>query len=302
VLAKLAVDSDKALAPFAAVREHVADYIVQSNTVAKASANQRGALARNLQLFPPFLERLGPAMERIAHFADETTPVFTDLGIAAPAINQAFTHLPAFSNSSSTFFKNLGKTSKLSGPALVAAQPLLGRLQALGAAAKPFSGSFSELLTSLRNTGGLERLLDFIFLGAGAANGYDSLGHFLRTEGVGDICLSYVIKQAAACNQHLFATGAPKTTATASSAGTSGMGVVMARTLAVLQGATPAQALAKYPGAVPTPGETVAGTSQAGGGAAAHPVGGSTAGTTYYKPSAEGSEAGGLLLNYLLGN
>jgi hypothetical protein len=40
----------------------------------------------------------------------------------------------------------------------------------------------------------------------------------------------------------------------------------------------------------------------AGTGTAAHPVGGSTAGTTYYKPSAEGSEAGGLLLNYLLGN
>ncbi len=26
-------------------------------------------------------------------------------------------------------------------------------------------------------------MLDFIFLGAGTANGYDALGHFLRTEG-----------------------------------------------------------------------------------------------------------------------
>ncbi len=38
------------------------------------------------------------------------------------------------------------------------------------------------------------------------------------------------------------------------------------------------------------------------GSSKAQPVGGSTAGTTYYSPSAEGSEAGGLLLNYLLGN
>jgi hypothetical protein len=82
------------------------------------------------------------------------------------------------------------------------------------------------------------------------------------------------------------------------------MGVVMARTLAVLQGATPAQAIAKYPGAVPTPGETpVCSSSGAGSSSAsAQPVGGSTAGTTYYKPAGEGSEAGGLLLNYLLGN
>jgi ABC-type transporter Mla subunit MlaD len=302
VLAKLAVDSDKALAPFAAVRQRVADYIVQSNTIAKATAAHRGALARNLQLFPPFLEQLGPAMERIGRFADETTPVFTDLGKAAPGINQAFTHLPAFSNSSSIFFKNLGKTAKLSGPALVAAQPLLARLQALGAAAKPFSGSFSELFTSLRNTGGLERLLDFIFLGTGASNGYDALGHFLRTEGVGTICLSYVIKPAAACNQHLFSSGISTTTATAASVGSSGVGTVMARTLAVLQGATPAQADAKYPGAISTPGESPPSRSGGGSGATAHPVGGSTAGTTYYKPSAEGSEAGGLLLNYLLGN
>jgi phospholipid/cholesterol/gamma-HCH transport system substrate-binding protein len=302
VLAKLAVDSDKALAPFAAVRQRVADYIVQSNTVAKATAAHRGALARNFELFPPFLEQLGPSMERLGRFAEETTPVFTDLGIAAPGINQAFTNLPAFSNSSTTFFKNLGQTSKLSGPALVAAQPLLARLQALGSAAKPFSGSLSELFTSLRNTGGIERLLDFIFLGAGAANGYDSLGHFLRTEGVATLCLSYVPIQATGCNQHLFSSGNNKTTASASSFDPRTTGVVMARTLAVLKGATPAQALAKYPGAVPTAGEAPATGSPAGGGAAARPVGGSTAGTTYYKPSGEGSEAGGLLLNYLLGN
>jgi ABC-type transporter Mla subunit MlaD len=302
VLAQLAVDSDKALAPFAAVRQRVADYIVQSNTLAKATAAHRGALARNLQLFPPFLEQLGPAMERIGRFAEETTPVFANLGIAAPGINQAFTHLPAFSNSSATFFKNLGKTSKLSGPALVAAQPLLNRLQALGAAAKPFSGSFSELLTSLRNTGGLERLMDFIFLGAGAANGYDALGHFLRTEGVGSICLSYVPVPAGPCNQHLFGIGTPKNTATASSIDAKHVGVVMARTLAVLQGATPAQAYAKYPGPASAPGETPVSGSAPSGSQTAQPVGGSTAGTTYYKPSAEGSEAGGLLLNYLLGN
>jgi phospholipid/cholesterol/gamma-HCH transport system substrate-binding protein len=304
VLAKLAVDSDKALIPFAAVRNRVADYIVQSNTVARASANQRGALAQNLKDLPPFLEQLGPAMERLGHFADETTPVFTNLGIAAPGINKAFTHLPAFSNSSSVFFQNLGKTAKVSGPALVGAQPLLTRLQALGSAAKPFAGNLAELLTRLRNRGGLERLLDFIFLGAGAANGYDSLGHFLRAEGVGGACITYEIKQGAACNQHLFSRGASAKGATVAAASIDPRttGVVMARTLAVLKGATPAQAIAKYPGAVPGPGEVAGVGTVAGPAAKAQPVGGSTAGTTYYKPSAEGSEAGGLLLNYLLGN
>ena len=68
VLAKLAVDSDQALAPLAKVRGRVADFIVQANTVAQAGAATRGSLARNLALFPPFLEQLGPALERVQRF------------------------------------------------------------------------------------------------------------------------------------------------------------------------------------------------------------------------------------------
>jgi ABC-type transporter Mla subunit MlaD len=306
VLAKLAVDSDQALKPFAEVRNRVADFIVQSNTVAQASARHRGALARNLQLFPPFLKELGPSMERLARFADQTTPVFKDLKVAAPGINKAFTNLPAFSNSSTTFFKSLGATSKISGPALTSLQPLLGRLATLGKEAKPFSFNAAELLTSLRSTGGLERILDFIFLGAGSTNGYDALGHFLRSEVVGTACLTYAVSTASACaNAKLFNNPSSSgTAATAASARpSSSTSVVMARTLAVLKGATPAEATARYPGATTvTPGTskgTGAGSEPA---AVAKPVGGASAGTTYYTPSAEGSGADGMLLNYLLGN
>jgi phospholipid/cholesterol/gamma-HCH transport system substrate-binding protein len=307
VLAKLAVDSDQALKPFAAVRDKVADFIVQSNTVAQASARHRGALARNLALFPKFLEQLGPSMERLARFADQTTPVFTDLKVAAPGINKAFTSLPAFSNSSTAFFKSLGATSKVSGPALTSIQPLLGRLAALGKEAKPFSFNASELLTSLRSTGGLERILDFIFLGAGSTNGYDSLGHFLRSEAVGTACLTYAVTTASACaNAKLFNSASTEgSAATAASAHKtpSTTSVVMARTLAVLKGATPAEATAKYPGATTVaPGSSAAAPGGKEATPTATPVGGASAGTTYYSPSSESSGADGMLLNYLLGN
>jgi ABC-type transporter Mla subunit MlaD len=306
VLAKLAVDSDQALAPLAAARKQFADYFAQSNTVAQASARHLGALERNLILFPPFLRQLGPAMQRLAAFADQTTPVFTDLRVAAPAINQAFTRLPAFSNSSSTFFKSLGKTAKQSGPALVAIQPLLSRLRSFGAAAKPFAGNFSELLTSLRSTGGLERILDFIFLGASSANGYDALGHFLRTEGIATVCLKYVLTPVGGCSAQLSSTAGASGAGSSAKAGAavtaSTTSLVMARTLAVLKGATPAQAFAKYPGSEPAAPYVSGSGAPTGTGPAARPVGGASAGTTYYTPSAEGSGAGGMLLNYLLGN
>ncbi len=116
VLAKLAVDSDKALQPLARVREHFADFFAQSTTVAQASAATRGALARNLAQFPPFLSSWGPRWNGSSASPKETIPVFTDLGIAAPAINQAFEQLPAFSKSSAKFTTNLGKTSKVRAP------------------------------------------------------------------------------------------------------------------------------------------------------------------------------------------
>jgi phospholipid/cholesterol/gamma-HCH transport system substrate-binding protein len=319
-LAKLAVDSDKALAPLAKVRGQVADFIGQANTVAQAGAATRGSLARNLALFPPFLERLGPALERIQHFAEQATPTFTDLKAAAPGIDKIFTSLPGFSNSSTKFFENLGKTAKVSGPALVGTKTLLKQLQALGKSALPFTSNFSELLESLQKTGGLERIMDFIFLSTGSANGYDSLGHFLRAEGVGNTCLSYNIEptSSSGCRRKLFNTSggssssasASSATARSASSATSGIdpettGLIMARTLAVMKGATPAQAIAKYPGAVTSAGASgeASGSSPASDSTpAAEPVGGSTAGTTYYTPSTASSEAGGLLLNYLLGN
>ncbi len=309
VLAKLAVDSDEALRPLAKVSSRVADFIQQSNTVAQAGAATRGALARNLELFPPFLEQLGPAVERVGRFAEQTTPTFTSLKAAAPGINKTFTSLPAFSSSSEKFFENLAKTSKISGPALVGTRQLLQRLQKVGKAALPFTSNFSQLFESLRNTGGLERIMDFIFLGTGSANGYDALGHFLRAEGVGNGCLKYEITPSSdtGCKRKLFSSSASAASAGSASGGSSSIAgsttsVLMARTLAVLKGATPAQARAEYPGPTTVSGEASAPDVAVGSAPTAAPVGGSTAGTTYYTPASEGAEADGLLLKYLLGS
>lgn len=296
VLGKLAVDSDKALAPLARDRQQFADFIAQANTVSKATANQRGALSQDLAAFPAFLRQLGPATKRIGRFADQTTPVFTDLGVAAPGINKAFESLGPFSTSSTKFFKSLGKTSKTSGPALVAALPLLARLEKLGGSAKPFAGNLSELFSSLRSTGGLERIMDLIFLGANSSNGYDALGHFLRTSIVGKNCIGYQSTTQGLCSANFINLSGSAAKATAASATT----VVMARTLAVVEGATPAEAIAKYPGPASSSGAQ-APASGSGTAVTAQPVGGASAGTTYYSPSGESSGATGALLNYLLG-
>jgi virulence factor Mce-like protein len=291
VLGNLAEESNKVLAPLATVSGRVGDFIAKSGTVSQATAAHRTELAANLADFPAFLKQLGPAMERLGRFADQTAPVFKNLQVAAPGLNEAFTKLAPFANSSNAFFKTLGQTAKGTGPALASLKPLLERVQKLGGAAKPFSGSLSELFTSLRSTGGLERLLDLIFLGAGTTNGYDALGHFLRAEGVANTCLTYALTPNSACNGKLVSSGT-SSSSTASSAATSASAAtsdqVLARTLSELGGATPAQALAKYPGSAPSA------TELTGAGAKAAALA-----TPAYSSASEG--AGRLLLNYLLG-
>jgi phospholipid/cholesterol/gamma-HCH transport system substrate-binding protein len=303
VLSDLAVEGDRATAPIAADRGRLVSFINHAKTVAQASANHRGALGQNFADFPAFLEQLGPAMERLGRFAAQTTPAFTDLGIAAPGINQTFQSLAPFSKSSEAFFKSLGKSAKTSGPALKAAEPLLPLVKSFGQAAKPFAGNLSGLLTSVRSTGGLERLLDLIYLGAGSVNGYDALGHFLRAEGVASLCLTYAVAVGSGCKTGKFV-GGSASSARASAASASSTSLVMRRTLAVLEGMTPAQAIAKYPGSIAAETGAAAGarSTTSTSALAAQPVGGAAAGTTYYSPAAEGSEASGMLLNYLLGN
>jgi ABC-type transporter Mla subunit MlaD len=297
VLTDLAVESDRATAPLAADRERLTGFINASNKVSRASANHRREIAQSLAAFPAFLEQLGPAMERLGRFADQTTPALTDLGVASPGVNKTFASLGPFSKSSEAFFKSFGENARRSGQALRAVEPLLPLIKGLGKQANPAASNLSALLAGpngLRSTGGLERLLDFIYLGTGSVNGYDALGHFLRATIVGSgTCIGYatVTNQ---CSTGKFIGGA-SASAKASRASTS---LVMLRTLAVLKGMTPAQAIAKYPGVATT---SVGSAPASGSTSAAQPVGGAAAGTTYYTPE-EGSEAGGMLLNYLLGN
>ena len=302
VLVNLAEEGDRAVAPIAVDRSRFVGFLKESGKVAQAAANHRGALAQNFADFPAFLENLGPAVERLRRFAEQTTPTFESLGVAAPGINKLFENLGPFSTSTSIFLKSLGKTAQRTGPALTALEPLQPLVKALGKQANLFGTNFSGLLTSLRSTGGLERLLDFIYLGAGDVNGYDALGHFIRAEAVASTCLTYSIEANPTCSTGKFIGGgsASASSAKASTASTNSTSLVMQRTLAVLKGMTPAQAIAKYPGSIAN--ETgAANTQTTSSTSAAQPVGGAAAGTTYYTPE-EGSEASGMLLNYLLGN
>jgi ABC-type transporter Mla subunit MlaD len=179
-LARLAVDGDTALAPLARERAKVADFIVQANETAEASAERRVQLSQTFEKLPRFLSELKPTMEDLGTLSDEMTPVIADLGDAAPDLNRFILALGPFSRESVTSLDSLGEAVEVGGPALKDAEPLFEDLTDFAVDAAPVSKNLDALLTSFDKTGGIERLMDYIFFQVTAINGFDSLSHYLR--------------------------------------------------------------------------------------------------------------------------
>lgn len=191
VLRKLATDSDTVLQPLSRDRESVAGFIENANTVSQATAERREDLEANFERLPRFLSELRPTMTRLEGFADEFEPVLRDLGRAAPDINRMVRELGPFSEASIPAVESLGEAAVVGRPALVKSKPIVDDLGDLLEEAKPLSRNLAELTVSLRDTGGIERLMDYLFFQAGAINGYDSLGHYLRAGLIVNTCTAY---------------------------------------------------------------------------------------------------------------
>jgi phospholipid/cholesterol/gamma-HCH transport system substrate-binding protein len=201
VLADLAKNSDTVLAPLAREKQHVADFIQQGNATASAAAEETAATQASIQRLPGFLRQLRPLLSDLGGFADQASPVLRDLGAAAPATNRVTELLGPFSAAALPAVQSLGRTAAVGTPAVIAARPLTRSLRDFSTDAVPVSGNLKSLTQSLDRTGGLERFLDYVFYQTTSINGFDSLGHYLRTELIAKLaCGIYATAPAAECN------------------------------------------------------------------------------------------------------
>jgi ABC-type transporter Mla subunit MlaD len=198
-LAELAKNGDEVLRPLARDKDKVADFIDKADKTAVASAERRSDIEASLQKFPAFLKELTPTMERLGGLADQMTPVLDDLNSAAPQLNQFIKQLGPFSQAGIPALKSLGDTADVGDQALIKAKPIVTDVRDFASQAKPLTDNLAQLLASLKTTGGIERLMDFLYFQAAATNGYDSLGHYLRAVFVVTNCTTYVIDKAPGC-------------------------------------------------------------------------------------------------------
>jgi ABC-type transporter Mla subunit MlaD len=297
VLADLAKNSDQALAPVARERAHVSGFIRNAGITAEATAEKSVQFEKIWADLPAFLRQLKPTMVRLGALSDEMTPVLTDLGAQAPAINRWIISLGPFAKSSTPALTSLGDALVPGRKALIAAKPITQDLKTFGSQLVPLSSNLSSLLTSLRDTGGIERLMDFLFYSANAINGYDSYGHYLRAQLIVNTCTTYRVAQDPSCTANFPKTGARS--ASASSRDDAIRSPALVREDRVMGGESVEQVLAGMNGQDQTASAT---TTKAPNGAAALPHAVVPSATTSPTTSAPRQDPSGALLNYLLGD
>jgi phospholipid/cholesterol/gamma-HCH transport system substrate-binding protein len=207
-LAQLATDSDAVLTPLSHVRNQIADWVRQSNTTSVASAARATDIARSFQLLPTFLRQLRPLMADLGALADQGTPLFASLNQSANALAKQYTNLAPFAKVARQSLISLGASAVKQQPALLATIPLDKQLLAFGNEAVPSFTSLDRLTASLNQTGAIQQLMALLFYGTQATNGFDSTGHFVRTEALVGGCTGYAKTPVAGCSANFTHTGA----------------------------------------------------------------------------------------------
>jgi phospholipid/cholesterol/gamma-HCH transport system substrate-binding protein len=199
-LANLAQESDQVIEPLARKRKRVSHFIVAANDTAKATAERSGDIVRTFERFPTFLRELRPTLQDLGDFSDQMTPVLADLHTAAPDLSRFITELGPFSRSATTSIVSLGRATVTGRPALIRSLPLVRQLATFSRNALPVGRNLDKLLASFDKTGGIERLMDYIFFQVTAINGFDGVSHYLRAGLMANLCSAYATTPAGGCN------------------------------------------------------------------------------------------------------
>ncbi len=245
VLADLARDSAAVLEPLAERRADVAGFVENARDVSQATAERRGQLEANFERLPAFLEQLRPTLERLGGLSDEMTPVMRDLGAQADDVNRLVEALGPLAEASRPGFEALGEAAVVGEEAMRDIRPITRDVNTLAASAAPLAADLDALLTSFRDTGGIERLMDYLFFQMAAINGFDAGGHYMRAHLLINTCSTFATQPFDGC---LARFNPGRVTATRAASGSDdGTSIYNRRMKAILGGMSLEEALRRWP-------------------------------------------------------
>jgi hypothetical protein len=130
-------------------------------------------------------------MGSLEGFSEAATPVFADLGKAAPALTDATRTLTPFSEATTVALKSLGDAGEEAGPVFREADPVVRKSTQLAKTGVVPTRELARTFTSLEKTNGWGALVEFIYNGAASFNGFDQYGHYGRVLATLTNCVDY---------------------------------------------------------------------------------------------------------------
>lgn len=198
-LTQLAADSEQILEPLSRERSHFAGFFTNAGAAAQASSERGADLEASLRKFPAFLREFRLTMRSLQGFSDTATPVFADLGKAAPSFTEATRLLTPFSAASTVALKSLGVNGELSGPTFRKADPIVIKARDLAQSGAVPTTKLAEFFASTKETKGFDGLVDLIYNATAANNNFDKYGHYTRLLTTLTNCLEYEL-EASGCS------------------------------------------------------------------------------------------------------
>lgn len=198
-LTQLSADSEQILGPLSRERAQVAGFFTNSGAAAEATTERGKDLEASLQKFPAFLRQFRTTMRSLGAFSTAATPVFADLGKAAPSFTETTRLLTPFSAASTVALKSLGVTGEEAGPTLRAADPVVRKTSQLALSGVSPTNTLAEFLASTKETKGFDALTELIYNFTAASNGFDKYGHYSRLLVTLTNCLEYEV-EASGCS------------------------------------------------------------------------------------------------------
>ncbi len=95
---------------------------------------------------------------------------------------------------------------------------MIADLRSLAKEVRPVGATLKDVLVSFRDTGGIERAMDYIYYQVAAINGFDAVGHYLRAGLIVNNCATYAQAQVPGCSAKFPVPSADSSSVTAKTA------------------------------------------------------------------------------------
>jgi ABC-type transporter Mla subunit MlaD len=179
-LVKMADNGDKSLIQLAKARKNITGMMKNADTAARATNVKQAELAETMRTLPALLEELEKTAPVLEEFANQSAPVAASARAASADLSTFTTGLKPFVDAANPALKRFGNTADVFRAQIPALQPVAEQLRKIGQNRSSVT-NINKLLTSFEKQHGYGNLAAMAIGLAGAGNGTNSFGHFMRS-------------------------------------------------------------------------------------------------------------------------